>query len=186
MAEIAEMADTTSESVTTQPSSRARQFFREWGPQILIMALVFVGMRAWQLRGAAEGTAPVLVGRSIHDPATMLSVEDLKGRPAVVYFWATWCGVCDHVDPNVAAVARDHQVLTVAVNSGSSDSIVAWMAERGLTMPTISDPAGRLSRAYGVAAFPTTFWLDANGEIQHREVGYTSTFGLRTRLWLAD
>lgn len=180
------MPETTSAPTTPQPTSRLRQFFREWGPQILIMAVVFVGFRTWQLRGAVEGTAPALVGRSIHDPSTLLSVESLRGKPAVVYFWATWCGVCNHVDPNVAAVARDHQVLTVAVNSGTPDSIAAWMAERDLSMPTISDPAGRLSRAYGVAAFPTTFWLDADGEIQHREVGYTSTFGLRTRLWMAN
>lgn len=149
------------------------------------MVVVFVGFRAWQLRGAAEGTAPDVVGRSIHDPDQLLSLDTLRGRPAVVYFWATWCGVCEHVDPNVAAVARDHQVLTVAVNSGSPTSIVSWMAARDLSMPTISDPASRIARAYGVSAFPTTFWLDSEGEIQHREVGYTSTLGLRARLWLA-
>jgi thiol-disulfide isomerase/thioredoxin len=170
--------------MTNALTARVRRIAREWGPQVLVLLVVFLGVRAWQLRGAAEGTAPPVIGRSIHAPDQLLSLEALRGRPAVVYFWATWCGVCEHVDPNVAAVARDHQVLTVAVNSGSPDAIVAWMAERNLVMPTVSDPAGRLSRAYGVAAFPTTFWVDADGRIQHREVGYTSTLGLRTRLWL--
>ncbi len=170
--------------VTTAFTARVRRIAREWGPQVALLLVVFLGMRAWQLRGAAEGAAPPAIGRSIHDPDQLLSLETLRGRPAVVYFWATWCGVCEHVDPNVAAIARDHQVLTVAVNSGSPESIVAWMAARELSMPTISDPAGRISRAYGVGAFPTTFWLDAEGQIQHREVGYTSTLGLRSRLWL--
>lgn len=170
--------------VTPAFPARVRRIAREWGPQVAVLLVVFLGMRAWQLRGAAEGAAPPAIGRSIHDPDQLLSLDALRGRPAVVYFWATWCGVCEHVDPNVAAIARDHQVLTVAVNSGSSESIVAWMAARDLTMPTISDPAGRISRSYGVGAFPTTFWLDAEGQIQHREVGYTSTLGLRSRLWL--
>jgi peroxiredoxin len=89
------------------------------------------------------------------------------------------------VDPNVAAVAEDHQVITVAVNSGGEQEVAAWMRERGLSMPTVVDPAGRLARSYGVRAFPTTFWVDAEGRIQNREVGYTSTLGLRARLWLA-
>jgi peroxiredoxin len=157
---------------------------REWGPQLLVVFVVFLGMRAWQLRGTAEGMAPSISGRSVQTPDQLLSLEALRGRPAVVYFWATWCGVCEQVDPNVAAVSRDHHVLTVAVQSGTPEAIAQWMDERDLAMPTVSDPASRLSRAYGVSAFPTTFWIDADGHIQHREVGYTSTLGLRARLWM--
>ena len=137
-----------------------------------------------KLRGTAEGLAPAIAGRSVQDPGQELSLAALRGRPTLVYFWATWCGVCEHVDPNVASVARDHQVLTVAVNSGRPSAIAAWMQERGLEMPTVGDPSGVLARAYGVRAFPTSFWVDGEGQIQNREVGYTSTLGLRVRLWL--
>ena len=169
-----------------QPSTfaqRVRRSLRSWGPQLLFLLVAFLGIRAWQLRGTAEGDAPPIGGPAVQDTAVTLSLSDLRGQPALVYFWATWCGVCDHVDPNVAAVAEDHQVITVAVTSGSEQEVAEWMRGRGLSMPTVTDPAGRLARSYGVRAFPTTFWVDAEGRIQNREVGYTSTLGLRARLW---
>lgn len=177
-------SQTSPSSAPPGPRSRLRSALRHWGPQAIFLLVAFLGIRAWQLRGTAEGLAPAIAGRSVQDPGQELSLAALRGRPTLVYFWATWCGVCEHVDPNVAAVARDHQVLTVAVNSGRPSEIAAWMQERGLEMPTVGDPSGVLARAYGVRAFPTSFWVDGEGQIQNREVGYTSTLGLRARLWL--
>ena len=169
--------------MTVSFRDRVRRAARHWAPQVLLLIVVFLGMRAWQLRGAAEGVAQEIGGPSVQDTEQALSLSALRGEPTLLYFWATWCGVCNHVDPNVASVARDHRVLTVAVSSGDESSIAAFLSARNLTMPTVADPEGRIARAYGVRAFPTTFWLDADGQIQHREVGYTSTLGLRARLW---
>ena len=36
-----------------------------------------------------------------------------------------------------------------------------------------------------VSTFPTSFGVDPDGQIRSVEVGYTSTFGLRARLWMA-
>ncbi len=163
--------------------ARLRRWLNTWPGQLLVLALLFLGVRAWQLRGAVQGEAPPVAGRSVAAPDATLSLADLRGQPTLVYFWATWCGVCEHVDPNVAAVARDHQVITVAVQSGSGQAVRAWMDERGLSMPTIADPSSRISRAYGVRAFPTSFWIDAEGQIRYREVGYTSQLGFLGRLW---
>ena len=52
-------------------------------------------------------------------------------------------------------------------------------------LAALRDPAGRIARSFGVRAFPTSFFVDGEGQIQAREVGYTSTLGLRGRLWLA-
>ena len=71
-------------AMTTAFTARVRRIAREWGPQVLVLLVVFLGVRAWQLRGAAEGTAPPVIGRSIHAPDQLLSLEALRGRPAVV------------------------------------------------------------------------------------------------------
>ena len=69
--------------VTPAFPARVRRIAREWGPQVAVLLVVFLGMRAWQLRGAAEwhinadeqdaqgyadGDASVPFRSSDHDP----------------------------------------------------------------------------------------------------------------------
>ena len=47
----------------------------------------------------------------------------------------------------------------------------------------VNDEYGLLSTEFNVKAFPTTFIYDKNKNLKFTEVGYTSTFGLKLRLW---
>ena len=47
------------------------------------------------------------------------------------------------------------------------------------------DEDGKLATQFGVHGVPTSYILDAKGKIRFREVGLTSSWGLRLRLWLA-
>lgn len=147
-----------------------------------LFLVALYGLHRWQTRGVAEGSAPVLEARDIEG-----QVVAVQG-PALVHFWATWCGVCDAMDGNVASVAEDGQVVTVAVRSDGPGAIRAHLREEELegAFPVISDPDGALAREWGVTAFPTTFAIDAEGEIVAVSVGYTTTAGLKARLALAD
>ena len=49
----------------------------------------------------------------------------------------------------------------------------------------IVDSTDALAKRYGIRAFPTSFVLDADEDIRQVEVGYTTEFGLRARMWLA-
>ena len=159
---------------------------RKW-PRLLWQALALLGLVLalgfWQVRDLASGTAPPLSGVGLAGEA--LDLATLRGHPVLVHFWATWCPVCTLEDDAIAAVADDHPVLTVAMQSGSADAVAAHMRENGLAFPVINDPDGLLAARYGVRAVPTTFILDGTGGIRFREVGYTTGPGLRLRLWAA-
>lgn len=150
---------------------------------LLLFALLYLGVRAYQSRDALSGQAPAVVLTAL-DGRTF----DLGGpreRPLLVYFWASWCGVCKTVDPNVAALSGEHAVVTIASLSGDAAKVGANVADRGLTFPVVPDPGAQLAHRFSVRAFPTAIVLKPNGEVSSVETGYTSELGLRARLWWA-
>jgi len=79
-------------------------------------------------------------------------------------------------------------VLTVASRSEGPEAIRAHLREEGLedAFVVIADPTGAIAQRWGVSAYPTTFAIDADGNIVAVSVGYTTTAGLRARMALAD
>jgi thiol-disulfide isomerase/thioredoxin len=152
----------------------------------LLEACVLVGgiwaVRAYQARDLASGAMPVreLVSTggehlSLHGPS-----------PVLVHAFATWCGVCRLEEGNVERVAQSARVVGIASQSGSAAEVEAYMRQHGLHYPVVLDRDGSLARKLGVHAFPTSFFVDAEGNIATREVGYTTELGLRVRLWFAS
>ena len=114
---------------------------------------------------------------------SMFSVEE--GKPLLVHFWAVWCPTCKLEAPNIEAVSKEYNVLTVAVSSGSDAEVKAYMQEQGLSFKVINDVDGVWAKQFKVEAFPTTFIYDNKGELQFTEVGYTTTAGLLARFeWI--
>jgi peroxiredoxin len=154
-----------------------------WLWQAALVAAVLVGAHLWTTRDAARGPAPVLSGTLLDGQS--LRLDDDRGRPVLVYFWATWCPVCRLDQGAVEAVARDHRVVTVAMQSGDAAAVAAHLAERGLSFPVRIDEDGAVAAAWGVRGVPTAFVVDGDGQIRYVTTGVTTRWGLRLRLWLA-
>ena len=108
------------------------------------------------------------------------------GEPYVLHFWATWCPVCRTEAGNIDALAKDAKVVTVAVRSGGLQKIDDYMKENGLSFPVINDQNGAIAEAFKITVFPTTIIVDRDGKVFWAETGYTTTWGLKLRLWLAE
>lgn len=112
--------------------------------------------------------------------------QNYRGKPLLIHFWATWCPACKLEASNIETLSKNYQVITVAIDSGIDDEINEYLKKRELSFDVINDNEGRFASQFSVASFPTTFIYDRDGEIKFSEVGYTSTLGLRLRMWLAD
>ena len=168
----------------TDPIPPRAARWRRRAIEALILVVVVVGIRAWQQRDVVSGTFPSLAGALLDGRVYMLPVK--PARPGLVHFWATWCPVCTAEQGSIQSIAdSDHEVVTVAMQSGSPSDVARHLAEQRLDFPVLNDADGRISAAWGVHAAPASFIVDRDGQIRFVEIGYTTEIGLRLRLWLA-
>lgn len=158
-----------------------RHFYWAVVLQLILILIVFMAVRAWQLRDAIAGMAPDIQAELSSQQSFKLG--QFHGRPALIYFWASWCPMCKMTNDNIVSIAEDYQVVSIASWSGKKDEVVDYMQEAGINMPVIIDDEGYWAREYNVKGVPTSFLIDPSGEIQFIESGYSSEFGLRLRLW---
>ncbi|QFR49841.1 redoxin domain-containing protein [Sulfurimonas lithotrophica] len=109
-----------------------------------------------------------------------------KNKPILVHIWASWCPTCKMEASNIQSISRDYQVLTFIVKSGSDADIKKYMIENDFDFNTINDEDGFFAEKFNVSAYPTTLIYNKNQELVFSEVGYTSTLGLRLRMWYAS
>ncbi|MDX3960225.1 protein disulfide oxidoreductase [Aliarcobacter skirrowii] len=109
-----------------------------------------------------------------------------KDKPLLIHFWATWCPICALEEQNIETISKDYQVITIATQSGSSEEIKEYLEKNNLSFKVVNDDLATLSREFNIKAFPTTFIYDKNQNLKFSEVGYSSTFGLKLRLWWSN
>ncbi|MBE3468576.1 protein disulfide oxidoreductase [Enterobacter cloacae complex sp. P15RS] len=120
------------------------------------------------------------------DGGTVDLIAMSEERPLLVYVWATWCGVCRYTTPSVAALAADGgNVMSVALRSGDNATLETWMRKKKAAMPTVNDASGELARQWDVQVTPTLVVI-SHGEVTSITTGWTSSWGMRLRLWLAS
>lgn len=108
-----------------------------------------------------------------------------RERPLLVYFWASWCGVCRFTTPDVAQLrAEGANVLTVALRSGDDNQVAHWLSRKRLALPVVNDPRGELSAQWQVGVTPT-FVVISQGRVVQSTTGWTSYWGMKLRLWWA-
>jgi thiol-disulfide isomerase/thioredoxin len=161
------------------PIARPRRLLR-WLAEASLILAVAAALQFWATRDAVEGAAPALEGAWVNAPPTSGA-----GRASLVHFWATWCPSCRLEHGTIQRLSQEHPVVTVAMQSGDAADVAAYLQERGLSFPVRLDERGEAAARWGVRGVPTTFVVDADGQIRFVTTGFTTDVGLRLRLWLA-
>jgi cytochrome c biogenesis protein CcmG/thiol:disulfide interchange protein DsbE len=97
------------------------------------------------------------------------SLEDWRGKPVIVNFWASWCEPCKDEAPLLEQAHTKLQavggtVLGVTVSDASDDSR-AFMREHELSFPSLRDVDGRLGDDFETTGVPESFVVDRDGRI---------------------
>lgn len=147
--------------------------------RVAVMALFLSASPA--LRLAAQ------VGIAIGSPAPVVTVNDMAGKPydfssfigkkpALIQFWATWCELCERLEPKVRAAAAKYGTdvefigVNVTVNQ-KPDRVARWIAEHKPVFLTLWDNRGVAVRAYDVPSTSFIAIVDSKGKIAYTGVG---------------
>lgn len=167
--------------------SKSKKSIGKWVKEIFSYLLLFViiswGVDYWRSQSMVSGNAPELVTISVQGEKIDL-IALSKEKPVLVYFWATWCGVCTTVSPSVDFISEHYQVVTVALSSGEQSRVNQYLKAKDYQFNVVNDPKGLLSREWGVSVTPTLFVID-KGEIKSVTTGFTSPIGMWLRLLIA-
>jgi peroxiredoxin len=117
---------------------------------------------------------PAFTLPSLSGPA--VSLGDLRGRVALLYFWASWCPYCTKELPSTIETVhrelRDRGLEVVAINmEESADEVAAWVREHKLTTRVLLDVDGTVSRAYQITGTPTVFLVGRDGRLVAKAPG---------------
>lgn len=103
-----------------------------------------------------------------------VKLSDYIGKPIVLNFWAHWCGPCQMEMPEFNAVYEElgGEVTFLMVHMGAAvDDGKEIVTENGYTFPVVFDTESVAGAIYGVTAYPTSFFIDADGNLQAYYIG---------------
>jgi cytochrome c biogenesis protein CcmG, thiol:disulfide interchange protein DsbE len=168
-------------SSTADPNSRQRAILL-----VLVVLLAIGGLAAATghkhghgLRPAPELPTQVLV-------APQVTIASLRGRPAFINFFASWCGPCRAEAAQLTQFARASSSRARVVGVDWSDPVAAarrFIVEHHLTYPIVRDGTGGIgSRQYRLVKLPTTYVLDSSGRIADVLSGQQTFYTLEVAL----
>ncbi|MGM0863066.1 MAG: peroxiredoxin family protein [Bacillota bacterium] len=102
-----------------------------------------------------------------------VTLSELKGKKVVLNFWATWCPPCKEEMPIMQEFytknGKDVEIL--AINIDPQYNVKEYQKAMGLTFPILLDKDDKINTAYDILTVPTTYIINEQGIITHKQIG---------------
>ena len=101
-----------------------------------------------------------------------VNLANLKGKVVLIDFWATWCGPCLRVMPDLVETYKEYnnqgfEIIGISLDKDRSQ-LEKYMQDTGITWQQYYDGLGwsnKITRRFGVRGIPHIVLIDKNGVV---------------------
>ena len=141
--------------------------------------LSFITLIGLLLLSACNGGRPPRIGETapdftISDAQRTVTLSQLRGKPVLLNFWASWCAPCVEEMPSLLQLQKQmgDKATVLAISLDSDDSAYKqFVRDHNVDLLTVRDPKQISNTLYGTFKFPETYVIDKNGVIRRKFIG---------------
>ncbi len=118
----------------------------------------------------------------------ILNPQNYKGQTTLVTFWASTCTTCISEMPHLVDLYNElkqdgFEIIAIAMSYDPPNRVVELSASEKLPYSIVLDIDGNAAKAFGdIQATPTSFLVDADGQIVERMTGKINIDSLRQQI----
>lgn len=132
-------------------------------------------------RGAVEPELQARIAPAFADGR--LALDELRGKPVIVNFWASWCAPCREEAPVLEAGRAEAERLGAVLIGLDMQDVTsdarAFLRQYQVGYPIVRDRGNGVARRWGATGIPETYFVDRRGRIVAHVIGQISPAQLR-------
>lgn len=143
---------------------------------VCAVAVALIAAALWLTRGTTE-ISPVAapdIALEFFDGSSQ-RLSDLRGKPVVLNFWASWCPACVSEMPAFGEVHRRLagrvEFIGINMQEVDLDAAAALVEQTDVDYRLAHDPDGAIYAEFGGIAMPTTVFISADGSVERVHAG---------------
>lgn len=119
-----------------------------------------------------------------------ITLSKLRGKPILLDFWATWCGPCRESIPHLISLYQTYQekgaeVIGISMDKGDTEKVKNFVKSMDIPYP-IAIASPEVIQKYRVTILPTTIFIDKEGKIHEKIVGFNPKIAERMRTLMEE
>ncbi|MEW6355240.1 MAG: TlpA disulfide reductase family protein [Planctomycetota bacterium] len=134
---------------------------------VVLIAAVFAMRRSGGRVGGGKA-APEISLTGVANAEEVPTLANLRGKPVLLEFWATWCPPCRESIPHLIEIHEKHKdrgLVVIGITNEAPSAVEPFIEKMGMTYIVGYDGGGRTGNAYRVTGIPHAFLIAADGTI---------------------
>jgi cytochrome c biogenesis protein CcmG/thiol:disulfide interchange protein DsbE len=137
---------------------------------------------AWiVLLSACNGGRPPRIGETapdftLTDSQRTVTLSQMRGKPVLLNFWATWCPPCIEEMPSLVELQKkmgDRVTVLAVAEDADENAVKQFVRDHNVDVTVVRDAKQSVNALYGTFKFPETYVIDKDGVIRRKFIGAT-------------